>query len=132
MGSMLVGSRDFVERARVERKMLGGGMTQAGIAAAAGLVALEESPKRLFIDHENARYLANALARLEGITLDPSKVVTNIVVFEHPDPAGVCGHLESRGVRAGAISPTTVRLVTHLDVDDRGIERAVSAIGSAP
>jgi threonine aldolase len=130
MGSMLVGSRDFVERARVERKMLGGGMTQAGIAAAAGLVALEESPKRLFIDHENARYLANALARLEGITLDPSKVVTNIVVFDVKESgrtgSAVCAALRARGVLASPTAKYSIRMVTHCDVGRAAIDHAIA------
>ena len=81
VGSMIVGSRDFVERCRPIRKMLGGGMRQAGVLAAAGLVALEEGPKRLQEDHDNAQVLAQRLARVPGIALDPAKVHTNIVIF---------------------------------------------------
>ena len=81
VGSMLVGSRDFIEKARTGRKMLGGGMRQAGVLAAAGLVALEESPKNLYRDHENARHLAEGLAKIQGISIEPKKVVTNIVLF---------------------------------------------------
>src|SRR5690349_6578736 len=79
VGSMIVGTREFVERCRSIRKMLGGGMRQAGILAAAGLIALEKGPKRLQIDHDNAAFLANELATIPGITLDPKKVRTNIV-----------------------------------------------------
>ena len=79
VGSMLVGSHDFIERARVNRKLFGGGMRQAGVLAAAGLVALEESPKLLKTDHENAKRLAQGLARIEGVSIDADKVVTNIV-----------------------------------------------------
>src|SRR6202167_2007094 len=82
VGSMLVGSHDFIEKARTGRKMLGGGMRQAGVLAAAGLVALEESPKNLFRDHENARTLAEGLAKIPGISIDPARVVTNIVIFD--------------------------------------------------
>ena len=132
MGSMLVGSRDFIERARVERKLLGGGMTQAGIAAAAGLVALEESPKRLYIDHENARHLANGLARLEGITLDPSKVVTNIVVFDVQrsgrSSSAICAALRAHGVLASPTGKFSIRMVTHCDVNRVAIDRAVAEV----
>src|SRR4029077_117714 len=75
VGSMLVGSRDFIERAHIGRKLLGGGMRQVGVLAAAGLIALEETPKTLHRDHENARYLAEGLSRIPGIALDPKKVV---------------------------------------------------------
>jgi threonine aldolase len=130
MGSMLVGSRDFFERARVERKLLGGGMTQAGIAAAAGLVALEESPKRLHIDHENARHLANGLARLDGITLDPTKVVTNIVVFDVSQSgrtaSAVCAALRAREVLASPTAKYSIRMVTHCDVNRAAIDHALA------
>ena len=82
VGSMLVGSRDFIDKARVTRKLLGGGMRQAGVLAAAGLIALEETPKILHRDHENARHLAEGLAKIPGISIDPKKVVTNILIFD--------------------------------------------------
>src|SRR5215475_8985981 len=82
VGSMIVGARSFIERCRSIRKMLGGGMRQAGVLAAAGLIALEKGPKRLQIDHDNAKFLANELAAIPGITLDPKKVHTNIVIFD--------------------------------------------------
>src|SRR5579864_117407 len=82
VGSMLVGSSEFIEKARVYRKMFGGGMRQAGVLAAAGLVALEKSPSRLHEDHANARFLAEGLARLPGIQVDLKKVQTNIVIFD--------------------------------------------------
>src|SRR5215470_15711678 len=82
VGSMIVGSRDFIERCRSIRKMLGGGMRQAGVLAAAGLVALEKGPGRLQIDHENAKVLARELASIPGIAVDPAKVQTNIVIFD--------------------------------------------------
>src|SRR5215470_10133855 len=82
VGSMIVGSREFIERCRSIRKMLGGGMRQAGVLAAAGLVALENGPKRLCEDHENAHFLARQLAEIPGIGLDPAKVQTNIVIFD--------------------------------------------------
>ena len=82
VGSVIVGSRTFIERCRSIRKMLGGGMRQAGVLAAAGLIALEKGPKRLHIDHDNAKFLATELANIPGITLDPAKVRTNIIIFD--------------------------------------------------
>src|SRR6202049_3730283 len=82
VGSMLVGSKEFIQKAHIARKLLGGGMRQAGGLAAAGLIALEESPKNLHVDHENARFLANGLAGIKGISLDSKKVITNIVIFD--------------------------------------------------
>src|SRR3954462_5579022 len=85
VGSLLVGSKKFIEQARIYRKALGGGMRQAGVLAAAGLIAMEEGPKRLHEDHANAKLLANGLAKLRGIKLNPEKVQTNILVFEISD-----------------------------------------------
>ncbi len=82
VGSILLGSRELIKQAHIQRKMLGGGMRQVGILAAAGLIALEESPKRLVQDHENAQHLAKGLAAVKGIVLDPARVVTNIVIFD--------------------------------------------------
>jgi len=130
VGSILVGSRDFIERARVNRKLLGGGMRQAGVLAAAGLVALEESPKRLHCDHENAKRLAEGLAQIKGIKIDPAKVVTNIVIFDvsasGKTAAEVSGALRDRGVLANPTGKCTIRMVTHCDVDRAGIERAIA------
>src|SRR5437016_6596525 len=81
VGSMIVGTREFIERCRSIRKMLGGGMRQAGCLAAAGMIALEQGPKRLQEDHDNAQFLARQLAEIPGIGLDPSKVQTNIVIY---------------------------------------------------
>src|SRR5947207_9698441 len=82
VGSMIVGTRTFIERSRSIRKMLGGGMRQVGVLAAAGLIALEKGPKRLQIDHDHAKCLASELAAIPGITLDPTKVHTNIIIFD--------------------------------------------------
>src|SRR5208282_4826774 len=105
VGSMLVGSRDFIEKARTGRKMLGGGMRQAGVLAAAGLVALEESPKNLYRDHENAKHLAEGLAKVKGMKLDPKKVVTNIVIFDVSETsrpaAEICAELGKRKILCG-------------------------------
>jgi threonine aldolase len=133
VGSMLVGSKAFFEEARLVRKMLGGGMRQAGVLAAAGLVALEESPKRLHIDHENARFLAQGLAEIPGITIDPAKVVTNIL-FLNVSGAGLSSfeiskRLAAQGVLANGVTPETMRMVTHHDVDRADCERALRVLG---
>jgi threonine aldolase len=132
VGSLLVGSQEFIEKARIYRKMFGGGMRQVGVLAAAGLVALEESPKRLHVDHENARYLAERLAEIPGIGIDPRKVITNIVVFDTAGTgrtaAELSVELKKRGVLANATGKHTIRMVTHCDVDRNGIDRAVAAL----
>jgi threonine aldolase len=119
VGSMLVGSAGLMARARIFRKALGGGMRQAGVLAAAGLIALEEGPKRLAEDHANAKLLAEALSHIEGVTIDLESVETNIVVFRLASGASAAelvGRLKSRGVLANALGPDLVRLVTHRDV----------------
>jgi threonine aldolase len=133
IGSLLAGPADLIGRARVERKLLGGGMRQVGIVAAAGLVALETMVERLADDHARARTLAEAVAeRWPDAGLDPESVTTNMVVFRPGDAVGVLRHLAGEGVRAGTIAPGIVRLVTHLDVDDEGVERARRALAGAP
>ncbi len=133
VGSMLVGSRDFIEKARVYRKLFGGGMRQAGVLAAAGLIALEKSPARLHTDHENARYLAEGLAKLPGISIDPKKVQTNIVIFDvratGRAAAEISGELAKRQVLAGPTDTYAIRMVTHCDVDRAGIDRGLAAFG---
>jgi threonine aldolase len=132
VGSMLVGSKEFIEEARIVRKMLGGGMRQAGVLAAAGLIALEESPKRLHIDHANAKFLAQELAQIPGIKIDAAKVVTNILFFD-VSGTGSTAHeisklLAAQGVLANATNPQTIRMVTHLAVDRAGCERGVQVL----
>ncbi len=132
VGSLLVGSREFIDRARACRKMLGGGMRQAGILAAAGLIALEKMPARLAEDHANARFLADGLARVPGIKLDPSRVPTNIVVFDLSgtgmSSAELSRRLAERNVLMNGINPELMRLVTHMDVDRAACTRALEAI----
>jgi len=132
VGSMIVGTREFVERCRSIRKMLGGGMRQAGVLAAAGLVALENGPQRLQEDHDNAQFLARHLAEIPGIGLDPAKVQTNIVIFDLKKSGRSSGDflnvLKDRGVLAVPVDNERVRMVTHLDVDRRDIEAAVKAV----
>jgi threonine aldolase len=133
VGSMLAGPADVMAEARGERQRLGGGMRQAGVIAAAGLVALRTMVDRLADDHRRARRLAEAVAnRWPDSGCDPSAVRTNIVTFSHDAPGKLIDHLQSEGVRAGTIAPGIVRLVTHHDVDDAGIEQAIKALGSAP
>ena len=132
VGSMLVGSREFIEKAHVYRKLFGGGMRQVGVLAAAGLVALEESPQRLHEDHANARYLAEGLAQIPGISVDPKKVQTNIVIFDVRGTgrtAGeICAELAMRKVLAGPTDKFAIRMVTHCDVDRAAIARALAAL----
>ena len=132
VGSLLVGSRKFIDQARIYRKALGGGMRQAGILAAAGLIALEEMPKRLHEDHANARWMAGQLAKVPGIALDPAKVATNIVVFNvkktGKTSAEITRALAERGVLINGIDPENMRLVTHMDVDRAACGRALEAL----
>ena len=134
VGSMIVGSREFVERCRPIRKMLGGGMRQAGVLAAAGIVALEDGPKRLHIDHENAKALARNLAAIPGVELDPSRVQTNIVIFS-VKPSGLSSadflvQCRARGVLAVPVDADRVRMVTHLDVNRGDVENAAAIVES--
>src|SRR3954469_17920392 len=135
IGSMIVGTREFIERCRSIRKMLGGGMRQAGILAAAGLVALEKGPRRLQDDHDNAQFLARRLAEIPGITLDPTKVQTNIVIFDlkksRRSSADLLKQLASRGVLAIPVDNQRVRMVTHLDVDRADVEKAAAVVQEA-
>jgi threonine aldolase len=128
VGSMLVGSKDAIAEARIFRKALGGGMRQAGVLAAAGLIALEEGPKRLAEDHANARLLAEAVAEVPGVEIDLADVETNIVIFRLTggDAAGLVADLKRKGVIASAIGPDLVRLVTHCDVSREDCEKAAA------
>lgn len=132
VGSMLVGARDLMAKGRLYRKRLGGGMRQAGILAAAGLIALETMTQRLGEDHANARFLAERLAAMPGVSIDPAKVATNIVIF---DVAGTpltaaefAARMEQRGVRMIAFGPKLVRIVTHFDAPRAACEIAVAKI----
>jgi threonine aldolase len=127
VGSLLVGSRELMDRARIIRKGLGGGMRQAGILAAAGLIALEVGPQRLDEDHANARLMAERLAKLPQVELDLETVRTNIVIFRlrgQGDAAALVSRLGQRGVLCGNSGRNSVRFVTHLDVDRAACEEA--------
>ena len=132
VGSLLVGSRAFVDQARVYRKSLGGGMRQAGVLAAAGMIALEKMPARLGEDHANAKFLAAGLAEVPGIRLDTSKVATNILVFNVAGTGmtafDISKKLAAQGVLASGIDAEQIRMVTHMDVDRAGCTRALEAV----
>ena len=132
VGSMLLGSKAFIEKARIYRKALGGGMRQAGVLAAAGLIALEKMPARLKEDHENAQVLARGLEQIPGIKIDPRKVATNILVFNISatgmNTAEFSRKLAEHNVLAAGIDPDNMRFVTHLDVSREDCEAALSAI----
>ena len=132
VGSLLLGRADFIEEARRWRKLLGGGMRQAGVIAAAGLVALEETPPRLAEDHANARRLAEGLAELPGVRIDPERAVTNIVLFDVSATGlaadDICARLRrEHGVLASGFG-TSIRMVTHYDVSRDDIEAALAAL----
>lgn len=132
VGSVLAGPADVIQAARRVRQQMGGAMRQCGVVAAAGLVALETMVERLADDHERARRLATAVAeRWPEAGCRPDDVPTNIVVFRHCDAQGLLEHLHCEGVLAGTIAPGVVRLVTHHDVDEAGVQRALKALASA-
>ena len=132
VGSMIVATREFIERCRSIRKMLGGGMRQAGVLAAAGLIALEKGPKRLQIDHDNAKLLATRLAAVPGVTLNPAQVQTNIVIFNLKtsgwSSSDFLQTLAKRGVLGIPVDNERVRMVTHLDVDRNDVEKASAVV----
>jgi threonine aldolase len=132
-GSILLGTKDFINEARIWRKRLGGGMRQVGVLAAAGLIALEDGPKRLHEDHENALRLAEGLAEIPGIAIDVEKVVTNIVIFDisgtgKPQPE-IVERLASESVLCVGFGDQ-IRMVTHLDVSRESIEQTIAAMRS--
>ncbi|HIE54019.1 MAG TPA: hypothetical protein EYP90_02360, partial [Chromatiaceae bacterium] len=128
IGSILAGPKDFIEEARRVRKLLGGGMRQVGVIAAAALVALREMVDRLAEDHRRAKALARGLAELPGIELNPEEVETNIIFFRlnHPrySAQDFVEAMKDRGVLLLAAGPDLLRMVTHKDVDDEDVARA--------
>jgi threonine aldolase len=131
VGSMLLGKKDFIEEARVWRKRLGGGMRQVGVLAAAGLIALEETPKILHVDHENAKRLAEGAANLKDVSIDPEKVVTNIVIFDVSEArisaAEIVARLKEKGILAINFG-SFIRMVTHYDVSREDIETTLNVL----
>jgi threonine aldolase len=126
VGAVLAGSRETIAEAWRYKQMIGGAMRQSGVLAAAGLYALDHHVERLAVDHENARRLAEGLVAIDGIGIDPEAIETNIVIFRVADPAGLCRRLAEEGILMAPLDGTTVRAVTHLDVDRAGIERALA------
>lgn len=130
VGSILAGNAATIDKARRYRKMLGGGMRQGGVLAAACLYALDHHLARLAEDHRRARRLAEALTGIPGLDVDPAGVETNMIMIRLTDPSWTAQRaaqaLEERGVRVLDFGPTTLRAVTHLDVDDPGIDRAAA------
>jgi threonine aldolase len=124
IGSLMVGSREQVEQARVRRKRMGGGMRQVGVLAAAGLHALDHHVERLAEDHEHARLIAEACG------VDPGTVDTNIVVVDVPDAPAYVAAAAEQGVRIGAVGPRRARLLTHLDVSRDDAERAAKVLSA--
>jgi threonine aldolase len=131
VGSVVCGSREFIQAARRARKVLGGGMRQAGVLAAAGIVALNEMVDRLAEDHANARRLAEGLAEVPGLKLHPERYKTNIVYFDVAKPglnaAELVAALQKEGVRMLAAGPRTIRAVTHYEVTEKDIDYALAA-----
>jgi threonine aldolase len=131
VGALVCGSTPFIEEARRQRKLLGGGMRQAGVLAAPGIMALDTMVDRMAEDHANARKLAEGLAGLPGILLDPERVPTNLVIFEMapegPEPAEFVAGLAARGVKLGAIGGRRFRAVTHYGIDADDIDQALDA-----
>lgn len=131
IGSMLVGTKDFIKEARAWRKLFGGGMRQVGVLAAAGLIAIEETPKTLHVDHENARLLAEGLANLKGVEIDTEKVVTNIVIFkvtsDRISAAEICAKLKADRILASPFA-SSIRMVTHYDVSRADIGKTINSL----
>jgi len=132
VGSVLCGSQEYIHKAHRMRKILGGGMRQAGVLAAAGLVALEQMTNRLAEDHRRAARLAAGLLQIPGVRLNPSKPFTNMVFLDLEAPsiltaAQVAELLKARGIQVGVVGPKRFRLVTHYWVDDAAIEQVISA-----
>jgi threonine aldolase len=134
VGSVIVGAQDFIDQARKWRKMIGGGMRQAGVIAAAGLVAMDTMIDRLADDHANAKKLAEGLANIDGLSVDPERIQTNIVIFE-VDPAmstvqEFMAALDREGVKVSYPGEHTIRMVTHREIDSSEIDDALARISN--
>ena len=133
VGSLLVGKAAAIDRGRIYRKALGGGMRQAGILAAAGLIALEEGPQKLATDHANAKFLAEGLAKIPGVKIDPAKVHTNIVICDIAGTGMTSGEmscaLAGHKVLANGVAAHLIRFVTHLDVSREQCAKALEVVG---
>jgi threonine aldolase len=131
VGAVLAGSEALIDQIWRYKQMFGGAMRQAGVLAAGCLYALDHNLERLAIDHSNARTLARGLSDIPGVYVDPALVETNIVIFEVADAASVAEALRSLGVEASVVGRNRLRMVTHLDIDQSAIERAIQAVGDA-
>ena len=131
IGSVICGSNEFIERARFWRKMVGGGMRQLGVIAAAGIVALESMVERLAEDHANARKLAQGLAKIPGVSIDPDALPTNLVFFEitQGDPGKLSRTLNERGIKGGS-PQRRWRFVSHYGITSEDIDHALDIIDS--
>jgi threonine aldolase len=126
IGSVIAGSRDFIDEAHRQRKMLGGGMRQVGVLAAAALHAIEHHVERLEQDHANLRRLAEGLAKLSGLSIDPDAFPTNIAYIQsETDAHGLVARLKQEGVLVNAMGPRSIRAVTHLELDAKAIDVAL-------
>ena len=133
VGSVVCGSSEFIAEARRARKVLGGGMRQTGVIAAAGITALEEMVDRLAEDHENARRLAEGIAGIGGLSIEPAKVQTNIIYFELDEermtPTELVTELNKTGVKLLAVGPRRLRAVTHYGISAEDIDLTVKTLG---
>lgn len=135
VGSLIAGSKEFIEKARVWRKRMGGGLRQVGVLAAPGLIAIRDMRGRLAEDHANAKFLAAGLAEIPGFEINPDEVMTNIVIVETQksglDSMQILDRLKQEGILAVDFGPTTVRFVTHHDVSKKDMEEALTRISRA-
>jgi threonine aldolase len=130
VGACLAGSAELIDEAWRYKQMFGGSMRQAGIVAAAARYGLQNNVERLAEDHGNAKFLAEGLAEIDGVEIDPTTVETNIVIFDVADAASLHAKLEAAGVETSLLEGR-VRMVTHLDVDRAGCETALAAVETA-
>jgi threonine aldolase len=132
VGSVICGSSEFIAEARRNRKVLGGGMRQSGIIAAAGITALEQMVDRLTEDHENAKRLAEGIARIPGLSIELNRIQTNIVYFDIPNEQFTAGKLVKqlidRGIKILQVGPSRLRAVTHYGINTEDIDTALAAI----
>ena len=135
VGSVLCGSQEFIDGARRWRKMVGGGMRQAGILAAAGLVALDSMVDRLADDHANAQRLAQGLSNIQGLEVDPESIQTNIVIFDVDQNLGpsakLIAALERQGVKVSSPGPHSIRMVTHREISGSDVDEALGRVSVA-
>jgi threonine aldolase len=135
VGSVICGSREFIAEARRNRKVLGGGMRQSGIIAAAGITALEQMIDRLAEDHANARRLAEGIARIRGLSIELGRIQTNIVYFDlvsqELTAEELVTQLNDKGIRILQVGPTRLRAVTHYGISAEDIDSALAALGEA-